>query len=99
MNSKFLGMVGMAKKAGKLVTGEEKCADAVRSGRSRLVIIACDASDNTKKSLVNTCKYYNAEYIEYSDKAALGKYTGAQSRAAVSVNDDNFAKAILDRLD
>ena len=28
----------------------------------------------------------------------FGKFTGADSRAVVSVNDDNFAKAILDRL-
>lgn len=98
MNNKFLGMLGLAKRAGKVQTGEEICSDAVRNGRSRLVIVARDASDNTKKSIMNTCSYYKVRCEEAALKDELGKYTGAQSRAVVSVNDDNFAKAILDRL-
>ncbi len=98
MNDKFLGMIGLAKRAGKIITGEDLCSKAVKIGTSRLVIISQDASDNTKKSITDSCKFYNVEYIEASDKAMLGKFTGADSRAVVSVNDDNFAKAILDRL-
>ena len=86
MNNKFLGMLGLAKRAGKVQTGEDICSKAVKSGVSKLIIVACDASDNTKK------------FVEAGSKAELGKFTGADSRAVVSVNDDNFAKAILDRL-
>ena len=39
-----------------------------------------------------------AKFVEAGSKAELGKFTGADNRAVVSVNDDNFAKAILDRL-
>lgn len=98
MNSRFLGMLGLAKRAGKVTSGEDLCKKAVQNGTSRLIIIASDASDNTKKSMINSCTYYGVRYAEASDKSALGKYTGAQSRAVVSVNDDNFAEAILDRL-
>lgn len=99
MKNNFLGLLGLAKRAGKATTGEDLCKKAVKSGISRLVIIAEDASDNTKKSVVNSCEYYKVRYITAFDKAELGKYTGAESRSAVSVNDDNFAKAILDRVD
>ena len=44
------------------------------------------------------CKFYKTKFVEAGSKAELGKFTGADSRAVVSVNDDNFAKAILDRL-
>ncbi len=97
MSDKFLGMIGLAKRAGKIQTGEDICARAVRGGYSRLIIIACDASENTKKSMTNTCKYYKVKYIEAATKSELGHYTGADCRAVVSINDDNFAKAILDR--
>ena len=93
MNNKFLGMLGLAKRAGKVQTGEDICSKAVKSGVSKLIIVACDASDNTKKSITDSCKF-----VEAGSKAELGKFTGADSRAVVSVNDDNFAKAILDRL-
>ena len=94
MNNKFLGMLGLAKRAGKVQTGEDICS----SGVSKLIIVACDASDNTKKSITDSCKFYKTKFVEAGSKAELGKFTGADSRAVVSVNDDNFAKAILDRL-
>ncbi len=98
LNGKFLGMLGLAKRAGKVITGEDLCSKAVKNGVSKLIIIARDASDNTKKSITDSCKFYNVKYIESATKAELGKFTGADSRAVVSVNDDNFAKAILDKL-
>lgn len=98
MNNKFLGMLGLAKRAGKVQTGEDICSKAVKSGVSKLIIVACDASDNTKKSITDTCKYYNVRFVEAGTKLELGKFTGAESRAVVSVNDNNFAKAILDKL-
>ena len=60
------------------------------------MILASDASENTKKSVTNSCNYYNIKLIETADMAALGHATGGGERAVVSVNDDNFAKAISD---
>ena len=94
----FLGMLGLAKRAGKVVTGEDKCSKAIKSGGAKLVIIATDASSNTKKAVADSCNYYGVRYIETASKAELGKYTGAENRAVVSVDDSNFAKAILDKL-
>jgi ribosomal protein L7Ae-like RNA K-turn-binding protein len=98
MNEKFLGMIGMAKRAGKISTGEFICTKAIKSKTAALVIIAEDASDNTKKSVINSCKYYKVQYVIAANMADLGKYTGSSERAVVSVNDNNFAKAILDKL-
>ncbi|MGN0148925.1 MAG: L7Ae/L30e/S12e/Gadd45 family ribosomal protein [Clostridia bacterium] len=98
MNNNFLGMLGMAKRAGKVSTGEFICTKLIKKHESKLIIIAEDASANTKKSVINSCRYYNVEYAEAGTMADLGKYTGSSERAVVSVNDNNFAKAILDRL-
>ena len=48
---KVLGLMGLAKKAGRVAMGEDAVKDAVRYGTAHLVIIAEDASDNTKKSI------------------------------------------------
>lgn len=98
MNNKFLGMLGLATKAGKVQTGEDICSKNVKSGQSSLVIVASDASDNTKKSISDTCAYYKVKIVEAGSKDELGKFTGSDSRAVVSINDDNFAKAILEKL-
>ncbi|MCH5186152.1 MAG: ribosomal L7Ae/L30e/S12e/Gadd45 family protein [Oscillospiraceae bacterium] len=95
---RVLSMIGLAKRAGAASIGESMCSSAIKSGRSGLVIIACDASDNTKKSIKNSCEYYNVKYVEYSDKSGIGGICGLNSVAAVSVNDDNFVKGITEKL-
>ena len=95
--NKLLGMLGLAKRAGKVSTGTFICEKMIKSGAARLVILAEDASDNTAKAIKNACHSYGVELIQYSDKADLGHFAGAKAdRAVVSVNDNNFAKAILD---
>lgn len=90
-------MLGLAKRAGKISTGSFICEKMIKSGDARLVILANDASDNTKKSISDSCRFYDVRLIEYSDRATLGHAVGADAdRVVVSVNDNNFAKAILD---
>lgn len=47
--SKALSMISLATKAGKVASGEFCTEKEVKSGRAYLVIVAGDASDNTKK--------------------------------------------------
>ena len=50
MQDKALAMLGMAAKAGKVVSGEFSVEKAVKEGKAWLVLVAEDASFNTKKS-------------------------------------------------
>lgn len=94
---KFFGMLGLAKRAGKLSTGAFICDKMIRSQKAKLVILAYDASENTKKAISDSCKYYKIRLIEPQiSMDELGHATGGGDRAVVSVNDYNFAKAILD---
>ncbi|MDD6483180.1 MAG: ribosomal L7Ae/L30e/S12e/Gadd45 family protein [Clostridiales bacterium] len=94
MKDKFLAMTGMAKRAGKLISGEALCKDALRKGRAKLVILAEDASPNTKKSITNSCNYYKVECIVYGTVDSLGHCTGAGSRAVAAVTDENFSRSL-----
>ena len=96
---KALGMIGLAKRAGKVLTGEFLCDKAIKSGQSRLIIIASDISDNGKKAVCDACNYYGVEYIEYGTAEQLGRITGGGKRVVVSVNDDNFKNAILSKIE
>ena len=48
---RVLSMLGMAARAGKIESGEFSTEKTVKSGRGRLVIVAEDASGNTKRCL------------------------------------------------
>ena len=91
-------MIGMAKRAGKIHTGEFVSGRDIKNGVAHLVVIARDASDNTKKAIADSCRYYGVGYVEYGTKDELGQCTGGGSKAVVSVVDSNFSKAILDKL-
>ena len=94
---KLLGMLGLAKRAGKVSTGTFICEKMIKSKSAKLVILASDASDNTKKTINDACLHYGVKLIECSDMSELGHWVGASAdRAVVSVNDNNFAKAIQD---
>ena len=94
---KLLGMIGLAKRAGKVSTGTFICEKTIKSKTAKLVILASDASDNTKKTIKDACRHYGVKLIECSDMSELGHIVGASAdRAVVSINDNNFAKAISD---
>ena len=93
-----LQMIGMAKKAGKTAEGEYLCEDAVRREKSKLIIIATDISEKSRERIVNSCKFHKIDYIDYSDSENLGRITGNEKRVVVSINDEGFAKAIVDKI-
>lgn len=93
-----LSMVGLATRAGKTVSGEFATEKAIKERKARLVIVAEDASDNTKKLFKNKCEYYNIPIFICGTKEELGKVTGNMARASLAVIDSRFEKAIIDKL-
>ena len=96
---KVLSLIGLATKAGKTVSGEFCTEREVTSGRAALVIVAEDASDNTKKKFQNMCEYYKVPIYFYEDKDTLGHAMGKQFRASLAVLDEGFAKGIRKHMD
>lgn len=94
---KVLGMLGLAKRAGKVITGSFLCEKAAKDGSAKLILIAEDISDNGKKAIVDCCEHYHVKYIIYSNKDGLGNFTGSSQRAVVAVLDRGFANAVLDK--
>ena len=96
-NDKLLGMLGLASRARKIVTGTEIVTEKIKSGKAvEFVVIASDVSQNTLKKIVNCCTYYEVEYVQVNFSQdeishAVGKSCLVSS---VAVVDRNFASAI-----
>ena len=93
MNDKVISLLGLAERAGKIASGE------FAAEKARLIIVAEDASDNTKKKFSDMCKYYQVPFACYSQKELLGHGIGKEFRASLAVLDGGFAKAIEKQLD
>ena len=61
---RVLSMLGIAAKAGSVASGEFSTEKAVKEGRAYLVIVAQDASDNTKKMFRNMTDFYQVPMYE-----------------------------------
>ena len=92
-------MIGMAKKAGAVVSGEFACENAVKSMKAYLIIVPTDASSNTKKLFSNKTTFYEIPYVEFGTKDALGHAIGKDMRSSVAITNEGFAKAIITKME
>ena len=92
--NKVVGTLGLAMKAGSVVSGEFMTERAIRDGEAELVIVAEDASDNTKKKFSDSCKYYKVPCVQFGDRDLLGNAIGKNFRASLAVTDRGFAVSI-----
>lgn len=96
--NKALSSLGMAMRAGKLVTGDEIVLKAIRHKQAHLVIIAGDASANTKKKFNDKCGTYGIQLAEAFDREQLGRAIGKPERVVLAVTDAQFGKMIANHL-
>lgn len=96
MNNKFLFMLGLCRRAGKLITGTDLVTKSLPSKKTYLVIYTSDASANTEKKITDKCKFYGVECIKtplsssiVSD--AIGK---SGSVCSLGITDVNFASEL-----
>lgn len=98
---KLRGMLGLVKRAGRLVVGQDAVLDAVRKGSATpLALCSADASARTVKQLTDKCTFFGVPCRRLpltSDElgASLGKKAPISTAA---VTDRGFAKAILELL-
>ena len=91
---RVLSLLGLGHKGGHISSGEFLTEKAVKEGRAKLVIVASDASDNTRKMFQNMCDYYKVPIYFFGEKTELGHCIGKEFRASLSVNDEGMAKSI-----
>mgnify|MGYP000700499709 CR=1 FL=1 len=96
--NKGLSLLGLAFRSGNLVSGEFATREAVRKKAATLVIVANDASDNTKKKFRNMCEFYEVPIYFYKDKDTLGHAMGKEFRASLAILDEGFAKEITKQM-
>ena len=83
--------LGLAQKAGKIASGDFAVKSALKGGEVKLLIIASDASDNSKKDIYYLAGLYSVKTIEILDREQLGMAIGKAKRTAIAVLDANFA--------
>jgi ribosomal protein L7Ae-like RNA K-turn-binding protein len=93
------GMLGFAMRAGKLTIGTELVCTAMANKKNapKVVLVASDASDGTKKKVFTKCEFYEIKAVQLNMSAEeLGSLLGKSfAPVTVGVMDGGFAEQIL----
>lgn len=90
-DEKTLNLLGLARRAGKLVTGEALTIAAIRKGKVKFVFLASDAGSAVTKKIHNQCAYYQAGLNDAFNRASLSGAIG-QARTVIGITDAGFAQ-------
>lgn len=98
MNS-ALSMAGMALRAGRLEIGEDPAGDACREKRCRLLLVARDAAENTRRRADRFAQEGQCLTLALPfTREELGAALGRGSCAMAAVTDLGLAQAIAGKL-
>ena len=86
-----LNLLGLAQRAGRLISGEELVVDALRKGQVKLVFLAQDAGPNLTKKITDKSKTYQVEVVTAFSTLELSIAVG-KSRKVLAVTDAGFTK-------
>jgi len=92
--SKGYDLLGLAQRAGKAQSGETAAEAMIKKDKARLVIVAKDASEKTKRNFTTMASSHKTKWIEAGEKLLLGTALGRSPRSVVVITDDNFASRL-----
>lgn len=99
MNDKFLSLLGMARRSGKLSLGHDAAINAVVKNKAKLCIMSKEGSERLQNEMKHACTYQNkniplliTEYTTFELSSAIGS-----KAAVITVDDEGFSKALAER--
>ena len=96
MNDKFLNLLGMARRGGKLSLGHDAAISSIVKNKAKLCIMSSEGSDRLKKEMAHACSFENKNIpvlITKYETLTLSKAIGSKA-AVMTVDDEGFAKTL-----
>ncbi|BCS53442.1 DUF448 domain-containing protein [Geobacter sp. SVR] len=99
MREHILGYLGLANRAGKIVSGGSLVSDAIRSRtKPGLVLVARDVSEAIGEKIEQLAGVHGIPCARVLTKDDLGAILGKAPRSAVAVKDGGFVARIADEI-
>lgn len=90
---RLYGIIGLATKAGKLIAGTEACLEGIEKKNIKLILIAQDAAERTKKIVKEKCEKFNVSVYEILTIEEISKSIGKPNKAIIGLKENGFAEA------
>ena len=97
--NKVLNILGIAKRAGKLILGTDSVLKTLPRGIIKMIFVASDASFATLDKFDKKAYFYQVKVVNAFTTEQLSKALGLTLTKIVAVCDEGFAKAIEKELE
>ena len=91
---KLTGLLGLARRAGKLAAGSDAVENGLRHQKVQAIILAEDAARSTTEKFEKASAKHGVPLLRALSRDELGKLMGRETLAVLGVNDPSFAQAI-----
>ena len=92
-DGKIKGLLSMAQRAGQVVSGDFAAQKALATGKVKLILLATDAAEDTKKMYTRLAARHEVKLCECLTKEELGRCLGKEYRAVAVLLDRGFSEA------
>ena len=92
--NRMLNMLGLCMRAGKIISGEKACVQAVRAGAACVVVLDQAAAKNATKAVTDACTYHEVPLI-FAPENELGFAIGKPGRMVAAITDPSMAERII----
>lgn len=99
MRKKIDSYLGFAAKSRNLITGYNTCITAMKKHKLKLLILACDLSDNSIEKMKKEAAKSGIPYKIYGSTAELSAITGNDNKGIFGITDRNFADIISQEIE
>ena len=93
--NRALSMLGLCARAGRLISGEKACLQAIRNGGVYAVLLDAAAAKNAVKSISDACAYHEVPLIS-APEMQLGDAIGKPGRMVVGITDPKLAERVIE---
>lgn len=97
MKDPVAGLVGLARRAGRLVVGTAGVRAGLRRGEVAVVVVADDLSERTAAKVVRLADGRGVPVVRGPAARMLGQVLGRSTVQAVGVTDQQLARGLLAR--
>ena len=91
-------LIGLSMRQGAVESGSFLTEKAIKGGMAKLVIIAEDASDNTKKDFTDMCTYYHVPFCIFGTKDILGHAIGKEFRVVMALTNPGLSEKVSEQI-
>ncbi len=93
---RIYGILGIASKAGKIISGFDSIKDNIMKKLVNLIIVANDTSEKTKKEIKFICDEYEIPLVTFGTIEGNSHSIGKINRAIIGICDEGLAKKFLE---